>query len=152
MTSDGKLSSVLHLLLHLNEAEAPLTSAQMALAMGSNAVVARRVLAGLRDAGIVSSSKGHGGGWVLTMKPEHVTLKAVYVALGRPKLFAFGNRNDAPTCLVEQAVNSALGQAMAKAETLLLSEMESVTLASLARDFDGRLAAHGMSRSEITHA
>lgn len=151
MIPDGRLSSVLHLLLHLSEAEAPLTSAQMAQAMGSNPVVARRVMAGLRDAGIVSSSKGHGGGWVLMMPPDQVTLKSVYLALGEPRLFAFGNRNDAPTCLVEQAVNAALGQTLAKAEALLLAEMEAITLASLARDFDGRLAAKGMSRPEIAH-
>jgi DNA-binding IscR family transcriptional regulator len=152
MIQDGRLSSVLHLLLHLSTAKAPLTSAQLAMAMGSNAVVARRVLAGLRDAGIVGSSKGHGGGWILRMEPEQVTLRAVYAALGEPRLFAFGNRNDTPSCLLERAVNAALGQTIAKAEALLLTEMESVTLASLAQDFDARLEASGITGSEINNA
>ena len=39
----------------------PATSGDLAQAMGTNPVVLRRVLAGLRDQGLVRSEKGHGG-------------------------------------------------------------------------------------------
>ncbi len=51
-----------------------------------------------------------------------------------------GNRTEAPGCLVEQAVNAALGEAFNKAEALLLSEFGQITLAALSADFLMRLA------------
>lgn len=62
-----------------------------------------------------------------------------------------GNRREAPGCLVEQAVNAALGQAFEDAEALLLSRQ--VTLAALSADFHHRLAAHSGSHDlERIHA
>lgn len=120
--------------------------------MNTNAVVARRVMAGLREAGIVHSEKGHGGGWTLAQRPEDVTLRDIYAALGAPRLLAFGNRSEQPSCLVEQAVNAALDDARMQAEKVLLARMEGVTLASIARDFDARLAALDLDRSDIRNA
>lgn len=152
MSSDFRLSSILHLLLHMADAAGPMTSDAMAKAMGSNSVVARRTFAGLREAGIVRSTKGPGGGWTLALRPEDVTLRMLYDAIGAPRLFAFGNRSDHPRCLVEQAVNAELDDARRQAEAVLLARMEAVTLASLSKDFDARLAAIGMKRSDIHHA
>lgn len=64
-----------------------------------------------------------------------------------------GNRREAPGCLVEQAVNAALGQAFEDAEALLLSRLGQVTLAALSADFHHRLAAHSGSHDlERIHA
>lgn len=152
MKRDSRLSGILHILIHLAEAEAPVPSEKLALSMQTNAVVVRRVMAGLRDAGLVSSSKGHGGGWVLARDPAQVSLRDVYVALGSPEPFAMGNRSEAPTCLVEQAVNVALDDAFRDAEALLLARMERVTLAMLAEDFHRRLADSGMAATDMEHA
>ena len=67
-------------------------------------------------------------------------MRDIYDALGRPTLLAIGNRSDNPECLVEQAVNAALGSAFDDAETLLLSRFGAVTLAQLSADFHQRLA------------
>ena len=151
MKRDSRLSGILHILIHLVEAEAPVPSEKLALAMQTNAVVVRRVIAGLRDAGLVTSSKGHGGGWVLARDPAQVSLRDVYVALGSPEPFAMGNRSEAPTCLVEQAVNVALDDAFQDAQALLLARMDSVTLAMLADDFHRRLAASGLAVTDMEH-
>ena len=65
MRPDTRLSGVLHLLLHMQQHDRPVTSEVLAKAMQTNPVVIRRVLAGLRDEGYVRSDKGHGGGWRL---------------------------------------------------------------------------------------
>lgn len=153
MRRDGRLSGVLHVLLHMAEHRGPVTSEVLAKAMGTNAVVIRRVMAGLRDRGYVRSEKGHGGGWVLDRDLKKITLRDVYDALGHPTLLAMGNRTEAPGCLVEQAVNAALDGAFRDAEALLLSRLGEVTLAMLSADFHGRLAARSSSkRMEITDA
>jgi len=153
MIRDSRLSGVLHVLLHMAEHSGPVTSEVLAKAMTTNPVVIRRIMAGLREQGYVSSEKGHGGGWRLCCDLNAVTLRDIYVALGSPTLLAIGNRAEAPHCLVEQAVNTALGQAFDEAETLLLTRFGEVTLAMLSADFHRRLERRGGAHQlEIVHA
>ncbi|TDN15165.1 transcriptional regulator, partial [Lactobacillus crispatus] len=49
-------------------------------------------------------------------------------------------------CLVEQAVNAALGDAFRDAEALLIERLGNVSLADLADDFRTRYAAHRRGR------
>jgi len=153
MRRDGRLSGVLHVLLHMAETQGPVTSEAMARAMQTNAVVIRRLMAGLRDAGFVHSEKGHGGGWTIARDLASITLHDVYAALGAPELFSLGNRTDAPGCLVEQSVNAALDDAFRDAEALLLDRFGTVTLATLSADFHARMVARGASADlETVHA
>ncbi|HEX2560287.1 Rrf2 family transcriptional regulator [Phenylobacterium sp.] len=138
MRTDSRLSRMLHVLIHMARHDGPVTSEVIARMLNTNPVVVRRTMAGLRDRGFVASEKGHGGGWVLTRPLESITLRDIYDALGKPTLFAIGIADDAPECLVEQAVNAALGDALAEAEQRLLARFGKVTIASLAADFDRR--------------
>ncbi|SNS99596.1 RrF2 family transcriptional regulator [Sphingopyxis indica] len=151
MKRDSRLSGVLHVLLHMAEDGGPLTSEQLAGAMRTNAVVVRRILGGLRQAGLVHSEKGHGGGWTIAREPSGITMRDIYDAIGRPRLMAMGNRTDAPGCLVEQAVNAALDASFRDAEALLLARFEAVTLAELAADFHRRMAARATPSQEHGH-
>jgi DNA-binding IscR family transcriptional regulator len=135
------------------EADGPVTSEIMAKAMQTNPVVIRRIMAGLRDAGLVHSEKGHGGGWTIARDLAAITLRDVYTALGSPELFSISNRTQTPGCLVEQAVNGALNGAFDEAETLLLARFGLVTLAQLSADFHARVVASGLSfNPETVHA
>lgn len=152
MKRDSRLSGILHVLLHLAEQDGPVTSEVLARAMQTNPAVIRRIMAGLREQGYVRSDKGHGGGWTLARDLAGITLRDVYAALGSPALFAIGHRTEAPGCLVEQAVNAALGASLAEAEALLLERFGDVTLAALSADFHTRLAAHpGRHRKDHHH-
>jgi DNA-binding IscR family transcriptional regulator len=148
MKRNGLLSGVLHVILHMAERKEPATSEMLAKALDTNPVVIRRILAGLRDKGYVSSEKGHGGGWVLACNLRDVTLRDIYTALGSPSLLAIGHWNETSGCLVEQAVNKALGQAFQDAEALLLERLGEVTLATLSAELHARLVArsgaHGL--------
>ncbi len=115
-----------------------MTSELLAKAMDTNPVVVRRIMAGLREQGYVQSEKGHGGGWTLACDLSKVTLRDIYIALGSPSLLAIGSRNEAPDCLVEQAVNAALNKTFDEAEALLISRLGEVTLAMLSADFHKR--------------
>jgi DNA-binding IscR family transcriptional regulator len=153
MMRNGRLSGVLHVLLHMAERDGPATSGMLAKAMQTNPVVIRRIMAGLRERGYVRSEKGHGGGWTLACELSKLSLRDVYEALGEPSLLAIGNRTEAPGCLVEQAVNATLGRAFDEAESVLLSHFGAVTLAQLSADFHGRLAARKQSCDlETVHA
>lgn len=153
MKRDSRLSGVLHVLLHMAEAKGPVTSEALAKAMTTNAVVIRRIMAGLRDAGFVRSEKGHGGGWTIARDLAAISLRDVYTALGEPELFAMSNRTEAPGCLVEQAVNAALDDAFRQAGEILLKRFGAVTLAQLSTDFHARMVASGKTIDlETVHA
>lgn len=152
MKRNSSLSNVLHALLHMAEMDGPATSEALAAAMQTNPVVVRRLMAGLRYAGFVTSAKGHGGGWVLSCPLSQVTLGDIYEALGAPTLLAVGNRNESPGCVVEQAVNAALDDAFKQAETALMARLNTVTLASLSEDFHRRMVAGNCSNKDTFHA
>lgn len=151
MKRDSRLSGVLHLLLHMAEQDTPMTSEQLAKAMQTHAVVVRRILGGLREAGFVHSEKGHGGGWTIARDLSAITMRDIYDAIGRPGLMAMGNRTEAPDCLVEQAVNAALDTSFRDAEALLLTRFAQVTLAELSADFHARMTARHIDTQEHIH-
>lgn len=142
MKRNSRLSAVLHVILHMAERSTPMTSEELALHMHTNAVVVRRTMAGLRDAGFVRSEKGHGGGWVIARDLGSFTLRDVYNALGAPEFFALGNRTETPECLVEQSVNHALDGAFNEAEALIIARLGTVSLADLSADFHRRFDAY----------
>ena len=145
MKRDSRLSNILHALLHMADHEArtgePMTSDQLALCLSTNPVVVRRTMAGLRRDGLVASESGQGGGWALARRLDDITLLDIYRALGEPALFAIGQSQDHPECLVEQAVNGALEGTLSQARDLISARFAAVTLGDLSRDFDDRFAA-----------
>jgi Rrf2 family protein len=138
MKRDSRLSSMLHILIHMAQSGQPRTSDDLARMLRTNPVLVRRTLAGLRERGLVASEKGHGGGWVIARPLETITLHDVYEALGAPELFAIGHRSEQGQCLVEQAVNASVDRTLAEAEALVLARLRAVTLAALSEDVGRR--------------
>lgn len=141
--NDSRLSRMLHVLLHMARHEGTMTSETIAAMLGTNPVVVRRTMAGLRDAGYVRSEKGHGGGWIIAADLETISLLDVHRAVGGPRIFAIGSEDPQPNCAVEKVVNEALEDALAEAEALLVDRLGAVKLAELARSFDVRCIAEG---------
>ncbi len=133
MRRDSRLPRVLHALLHLGQAEGPLTSDTLAGMLGTDPAVVRRTMAGLREGGLVVSAKGHGGGWQLARPLGEITLLRVYEALGTPPLLALELPSASPTCLLERAANGAARVAMADAQAAFAARLATTTLADLAR-------------------
>lgn len=140
MRNDSRLSRMLHVLLHMARHDGPMTSEAIAAMLRTNAVVVRRTMAGLRDAGYVRSEKGHGGGWVIACDLEQLSLLDVHRAVGGARLFVIGNEHANPDCAVEQLVNEAVEDVLDEAEALLEKRLGAVSLAELSRGFDARCA------------
>ncbi|TCV96785.1 Rrf2 family transcriptional regulator [Biostraticola tofi] len=151
MKRDSKLSGILHVLLHMAEYHAPVTSEKLSEVMATHPVVIRRLMAGLRERGFVSSEKGHGGGWRLTCNFAELTLLDIWRAVGETSLISLSNRTDAPACLVEQAVNRAINKASQEAEALLIARLGDVTLAQLSIDFHQHFSTHHPHHAHGAH-
>lgn len=131
MRTDNRLPRVLHVLLHLDGQEMPATSQMIGQMLGMNPSLVRRTMGGLREAGFVGSSKGHGGGWYLAKPLADITLAEVYEALGAPSLFAVGIPNGKSSCLLEQAANAATESALKSARDSFLASLSRTSVADL---------------------
>ncbi|MCT7376871.1 Rrf2 family transcriptional regulator [Chelativorans salis] len=135
MRTDSRLSRMLHVLLHMARHDRPYTSEQIAGMLQTNAVVVRRTMAGLRAHGYVQSVTGQGGGWTIACDLNKTTLLDIHRAVGGRHIFAIGLDNDNPSCAVERVVNSAVADALDRAERLLIGSLGEITLAELAEQF-----------------
>lgn len=149
MKCDSRLSSVLHMLLHLADHDQPQTSEALARYLDTNPVVVRRVLGGLRERGLVESARGPGGGWTLARPLAAITLHDVHIAVGAPLPFALGHRRDHPDCLVERVVNEAVDEGLREAERLLLAHFATISLATLQQRIRRRRPRAGIGRSNV---
>ena len=140
MPRDLRMSRILHVLIHMDRHVARATSEQISKMISTNPVVVRRLMGGLRDRGIVTSEKGHGGGWKLSRPLTEVTLRDVYDAVGAPPLFNIGPHAEPSECLVEKAVDAQLDASLSEAEVRLLAQFSTISVESLARDFEDRFA------------
>lgn len=142
MPRDLRMSRILHVLIHMDRHVALATSEQIAKMIATNPVVVRRTMGGLRERGIVTSEKGHGGGWKLARPLTEVTLRDVYEAVGAPSLFNIGPEAEPADCLVERAVDARLDATLQEAEARLLAQFAAIKVEDLAQDFEYRLAEH----------
>ncbi len=150
MRQDSRLPRVLHALLHLDQMKRPATSELIAGMLQTNAAVVRRTMAGLRDAGIVTSTKGHRGGWSLSRPINEITLLDIYTALGSPALFAIGNDGQEPTCLLARAANVATTRALEAARCQFEKSLASISVADLTADWRPEMADCGTNAEKAT--
>ena len=131
MNKDSRVSVALHVLLHMSEHRSAVTSEAIGTRMAMNPVVIRRTLGALREAGIVAAVKGHGGGWTITRDLRTVTIADVYEAIAPNSLFGIGPHDPETKCVIERAVNRAVGEALADAEALVMKRLRGVVVADL---------------------
>ena len=60
---DARLSRMLHILIHMDRLDGPMTSELAAQMLRTNPVVVRRTMGLLKEQGFVTLEKGHQGGW-----------------------------------------------------------------------------------------
>ena len=139
MRRDGRLSRMLHVLVHIDKRGGKATSDTIALMLNTNPVVVRRTMASLKQAGLVRSEGGHGGGWSLIRSLDTITIRDVHEALGSPQALALDAAVDHPVCPVEQSVVAQLNAIFKATEEFMLQSMGDTTLARIAEDVDERV-------------
>ena len=143
MRRDGRLARMLHVLVHMDKRGGNTTSETIALMLETNPVVVRRTMASLKDAGLVRSEGGHGGGWTLLRDLGTITIRDVHEALGAPRALALDAVADHPACPVEQCVIARLDAIFDATEAFMLQMMGDTTLDRIAADVDARVRTAG---------
>ncbi len=131
MKRNSRLSLALHTLGHMaGDPDKVRTSADIAEHAGTNPVVVRRVLGRLREAGLLTSEKGHAGGWRLARQPDRITLADVYLALDE-SLIATAEDEEKPDCSVEHALHRKVTSVMEEIERSLVERLAQTTIAEV---------------------
>ena len=94
------------------------SSAELADALGTHAVVIRRLLGSLRSSGIVESRSGRGGGWAIARDPARVRLSDIQEALAK----------------AGSQPQSALDKVLASADAACLARLAEFSLADISGD------------------
>ncbi len=138
MKRSSRLSLALHALVHLHAQPGnPLTSAALAQCLMTNAVVVRRVLGELREAGVVNASKGANGGWTLARPADEISLHTIYEAMGERLLLRTESDPGDKTCGIVRSVDRVMHEFLEDAEALLAARLARVRLSDIARDAMG---------------
>ena len=131
MKRNSRLSLALHTLGHMaGDPDRLQTSAEIAAHAGTNAVVVRRALGKLREAGLLVSEKGHAGGWRLARAPQNISLADIYIAL-EEQLVSQPDELDIHHCSVEHALHKRFSSIMADVERGLIERLSATTLADM---------------------
>ncbi|GAA2702712.1 Rrf2 family transcriptional regulator [Nonomuraea recticatena] len=135
MSANSQFTTAIHTLcwiaLAARHGESPITSERIAESLASHPVLVRRVLAPLREAGLVGVGRGPGSGWWLERPPEQITLREVYAALGLSQPFALHPHEPKPDCPVGHGIRPALSEVYTSVEAAMARELDSHTIAGL---------------------
>lgn len=131
MKRNSRLSLSLHTLCHMaGNPDRVRTSSDIAEHAGTNPVVVRRVLGKLREAGLLTSEKGHAGGWRLARQPHDITLADVYLALDE-RMVATEETSDASTCSVEHALHERVSGVLEEIEENLVRRLSETSISEV---------------------
>lgn len=121
-----------HTLTALAFTDEPVTSARLAESVNTNPAFLRQVLGRLRDAGLIETRLGVGGGAMLARAARNLTLLDVYRATeGETTLCAHDCGADA-TCLIAQRLPTILARLEGRLDHAIARELQGVTIADIA--------------------
>ena len=107
------------------------TSERLASIVNTNPVVVRRVLGALREAGLVTSQPGPGGGWKLTRDAASITLCDVYRAVEGECVFSLPHRTPSELCPFGDRLRDVLEACFREAEAAMEHRLSQVTIADV---------------------
>ena len=126
---DTKFSVALHILTMISEGKDILSSQALAESVGTNASYIRKVIALLKNAGLITSQQGKTG-YQLSKEPKDITLLEIYFAtqeVSHISLFQV-HQNSNPDCPVGKHIQGAVSPLFASAEAQLEKELAQQTL------------------------
>ena len=122
--------------------ETKVTSGFLAGSVGTNPVIVRTVMGSLKDAGIISISRGKSG-MSLAKGLEEITFYDIYKAIdpvGEGGLFHF-HENPNIDCPVGRNIHSAMDSRLRHIQDVMEEEMKAVTVADVAADIHKKIDA-----------
>ena len=136
MLSNTHFSLAVHVLTALAFFEGEVAGSEnLARSMGTNPSFLRGLIGQLRDAGLVETRLGKGGGSLLARPAEKVTLLDVYRVTELRPAMAAHSCDPNSSCPVARKMDDILGELNRKLEDSVMKQLEEITLADLVADY-----------------
>jgi Rrf2 family protein len=134
MPASSRFAVAVHTLTLLaSKNDAPLKSEQIAASVNTNAVVIRRILCALSNAGLVASQTGSAGGTRLARPPARITLLDVRRALEEGGAFGLHRRAPDRRCHVGMSIEQVLEGVLREVDVAIERVLDGVTIEDVLR-------------------
>jgi len=132
MPTSSRFAVAVHTLVSIAVmAGKPVRSEDIARSANTGAVVIRRLLSQLNDAGLTTSQMGVGGGALLAKASDEIRLLDVYQAVEDTEIFTLHRAPPCPTCAVGANIHEALMPTLHTARAAFENELSNVTIADI---------------------
>lgn len=130
-----QFATYLHILvlLELNEGTL-LSSSYIAGSININAAIVRKSIGELRQAGLVESKEGKGGGTRLSKAAKEIHLSDIYKIINGASILGKTNSPN-PKCPVGKQINTHINHLYADAEKSLVNHLQRITLTAFSKQF-----------------
>lgn len=108
--------------------EETLKSEQVAESVNTNAVVIRRILVELAEAGLVVSQTGSMGGSKLARVPQEITLLDIYQAVESPGVFSLHRHPPSKRCPVGVNIGTVLNNVFDEVDSAVAGVLSNITI------------------------
>ncbi len=152
MHTNARFAVAVHILtfIAVRSQEIPsITSAMIAESVDTNPVVIRRILGTLRQANLVHSQPGTGGGWVLAESADAITLLQIYRAVQDTPLFAVHQHPPNSRCDVGRNMIDVLNVYFTQAENAIEKQLEQITIDQVSRTITRRIQIAAATKRKV---
>lgn len=140
MKTSSRFTVAVHTLTLLALNGRPMSSTEIAGSVNTNAVVIRRILGILTEAGLTTTQLGSDGGADLARRPAEITLLDVYRVTEDGSVLALHAGTPNLQCLCGGNIQPVLRPYYAQAEAALEASLAETTIAQVAADIQARIA------------
>ena len=142
MAANSQFSMALHVLTMLAKSgDGNVTSECLASSVNTNAVVIRRLLGQLHQAGLVTSQTGAAGGSRLAKSAAEIDLSEIYNAVSCGEVFALHAKSPSQDCPVGRNIEMVLCNLQKEIDTSIAERLARYSLESVIGLIDGAHAA-----------
>ncbi len=138
MLSNTHFSMAIHVLSALAYHEGEVVGSDLlAKSVGTNPSFLRGLIGRLKEAGLVETQMGKGGGTRLARKPNKISLKDIYLATESKPGLKTHTCSDMSKCPVQAGMTTLLSDINGRVETAVQSELKKTTVADLLAGYIG---------------
>ena len=144
---DGIFGMAVHALVYLNHMGRVLSSEELARNICTNPARVRKVMTGLKQAGLVQTKAGHAGGYIFCADAETLTLDTVAEAVDARFVDSAWRSGDADMeCLVASGMADIMDSIYARLDSRCRKSLEGITIADIDRRIFGRGKEHSVGK------
>ena len=144
MTTSTRFSVAVHVLTSIAlQKGKPVPSDIIASSVNTHSTVIRRILSMLNSSGLTTAQLGKGGGALLSIAPEQITLLDIYKSMENDLIFATHRAPPNDDCIVGRNILPILLPVLDDAQKALEQQLNNTSLADIVASVTERSITHG---------